>query len=62
MSKYLYDGYLSLSFGVELDEQLDLSTHEGTRKLLQAIYEGTDWDFFSEGDLGDVEVSEGEDE
>jgi hypothetical protein len=57
MTNYIYDGYLSLPFEVELDEELDLTTDEGNRKLLQAIYEATDWDSFNEADLSNVEVT-----
>jgi len=62
MTTYVYTGEVTLSFEVTVYEQLDLTTKQGKRDLLEQIYQYVDWDSFNDSPLTNVEVSEGEDE
>jgi hypothetical protein len=58
MTTYVYTGEVTLSFEVTVYEQLDLTTKQGKRDLLEQIYQSVDWDSFNDSPLTNVEVEE----
>lgn len=58
MTTYVYTGEVTLSFEVTLYEQLDLTTKQGKRDLLEQVYQDVDWDSFNDSPLTNVEVEE----